>query len=132
MALNLLDGTKRIEVKDSDLPDVEGGDPETVYIVRQIPPDVNRQLSQKHTTRPINRRTGQRENVVDNLALVDEMVDWALVDWRGILLNSTPVPCTSEYKQLLDYNRKVGLLSIAGLNQVAQEGSREASFRSAP
>lgn len=128
MSLQLLEEDKRIEVIDSALPDVTDGDPETVYTVRQIPPEVNRSLGKRHTTTPINRRTGQRETVVDHEALLDDLVDYAIVSWSGILLKGEPAPCTRENKLLLDFTRKTGLLSVAGLNQV----NREDSFRRAP
>lgn len=131
MALNLLDGDRRIEVRDCDLKDVEGGDPETVYSVRQIPPSVSREYAKRHSRPVINGKTGTREQLVDNNALVDELLDYALVDWRGILLQGQPAPCTKEHKQLLDYQRKVALLSLAGSNQVDVE-QRDQSFRSAP
>jgi hypothetical protein len=121
MALGLLDEDAQIQVTDSDLPDIEGGDPGTVYTVRQIPPAVNRELAKKHTERPINKRTGQREQVVDNIALLDDMVDYALVSWEGVLLKGQPAPCSRENKLRLDYPRKVALMSVAGLNQIAAE-----------
>jgi hypothetical protein len=128
MAISLLDDSARLQVKDSDLDEVSGGDPGTVYTVRQIPPQINRELAKKHTERPINKRTGQRESVVDNVSLLDDLVDYALVDWSGILLKGEKAPCTRENKLLLDYQRKVALIGIAGLNQIAAEVRAE-SFR---
>lgn len=128
MALHLLDEGQRYEVSDEKLEDVQGGDPETVYVYRQIPPHVNRQLSKQHTTYPINRRTGQRETVVDHLSLLDDLLDYALIGWRGILHKGQSVPCEREYKVLLDYPRKTALLQLAGMNRTAPE-DREESFR---
>lgn len=130
MALNLLDGDRRITVKDSDLKDVEGGDPDTTYTVRQIPPAVNRQMAKTHTRPVINGKTGAREQQVDNIGLVDDLLDYALLEWTGILLKGAPAPCVREHKELLDYPRKVALLSLAGMNQVEAD-RRDQSFRSA-
>jgi hypothetical protein len=131
MALNLLDGDRKIEVRDCDLKDVDGGDEATVYVVRQIPPAVNREYGKRHTTQVINRKSGSREPVVDSMGLVDDLLDYALIEWRGVLMKGEPAPCTRELKDLLDYPRKVALLGVAGLNQVDTE-ARDHSFRSSP
>jgi hypothetical protein len=129
MALQLLDGDTRITVKDSDLADVENGDEGTTYTVRQMPPNVTRDLSKRHTTNPINKRTGQREQVVDHMALMDDTLDYALVAWSGIQHQGKDVPCEREYKALLDVPRKVALLGLAGMNQTAPDQKAD-SFRS--
>lgn len=128
MALQLLDSEARIDVPDSELNDVQDGDPGTVYTIRQIAPQMNRQIAKTHTTQPINRRTGARETVVDHVALVDDLLDYALVGWRGILLKGVDAPCSREHKLLLDMPRKLALLAVAGLNRTAPE-DRERSFR---
>jgi hypothetical protein len=127
MALQLLNEDARFEVKDSDLDGIDGGDPETVYTVRQIPPHVNREIGRRHTTRPINRKTGTREEVVDWPSYIDDMVDYALVGWAGILHNGQPAPCDRQFKALLDGPRKAAILGLAGHNQRA--GDRAESFR---
>lgn len=129
MALQLLDEGNRIEVKDSELDDVKDGDADTVYVVRQIPPAVNKEIGKRHTTTPINRQSGQRDRVIDHAAFMDDLLDYALVDWRGILLKGNPVPCVREHKLLLDMPRKLALLGVAGLNRSASE-DRDRSFRS--
>lgn len=129
MALELLDDATRIDVKDSELDDIKDGDPDTVYVVRQISPDVRKEIVKRHTSTPINRQTGQRDRVVDNDAYFDDLLDYALVDWRGILLNGEPVPCVRGHKMRLDMPRKLALLGVAGLNRTAP-ADRDRSFRS--
>ncbi len=131
MALNLLDDTNRITVTDSELDDVQGGDPDTTYTVRQIPPSVNAEISRKHTKRKPNKRNGQMDTEIDQMALVDDLLDYALLAWSGIQHQGQPVPCERQFKTLLDYPRKAALISVAGLNQRAQE-VRDESFRAAP
>ncbi len=122
MAVKLLDGDGTFDVKDSELPDVTDGDPETVYTVRQIPPHVNRQISKQHSS----MKRGQY--VVDQIAIMDDLIEYALVGWVGILDKGVPAPLTKENKGRLDYTRKAALLQLAGLNQVTKE-NREDSFR---
>jgi len=131
MALQLLDGDRQITVKDSELADIDGGDPGTTYTVRQISPAMNRELSKKHTKYAINKHSHTRETVIDNIELMDDLLDHALIGWTGIQHRGEPVPCVREFKLLLDYPRKAALLTLAGLNQVAPEG-RDESFRGAP
>jgi hypothetical protein len=128
MAITLLSATARIQVKDSDLEDVSGGDPGTVYTVRQISSDINKELSAKNTTRTPNRRTHRMDSDVDNVALLDDLIDYALLEWTGIVDDGQPAPCTRENKLRLDMPRKLALLSVAGLNQKAAEVRAE-SFR---
>jgi hypothetical protein len=127
MPVQLIDEEQQIEIKDSELEDISDGDPATVYVIRQIPPAMNRQIAKRHTTTPINRRSGQRETVVDQLAVFDDLLDYALVNWRGIQHKGQDVPCTRDFKLLLDVQRKVALVQRAGQNQVAEV--REQSFR---
>jgi hypothetical protein len=128
MAISLLNATARIQVKDSDLDDVAGGDPGTVYTVRQITPDINRALAEKNTIKVPNRKTHRMDSEVDNVALLDDLIDYAILDWTGILDNGEPAPCTRENKVLLDQPRKLALLSVSGLNRKAAEVRAE-SFR---
>lgn len=128
MAVKLLDSNNRIDVRDDALSDVQGGDPDTSYTVQQLTPEVTKQLSKKHTTHPINRRTGQRETEVDHLSLMDDLLDAALVGWSGVLAGGESAPCTRANKLLLDFERKSALLRLAGVNQVEQQAAKEGSF----
>jgi hypothetical protein len=128
MAISLLKETTRITVLDSDLEDVDNGDTGTSYTVRQIPPDVNREIAKKHTKYTPNSRTHRRDEDVDNVGFMDDLIDYALMDWSGILDDGAPAPCTRENKLLLDMPRKIALLKVAGLNRVAAE-VRAQSFR---
>lgn len=130
MALNLLDEAARITVVDSELADVYGGDPDTTYTVRQIAPEKHKELREKHATMVLNKKTHQREEKVDTDALVEDLFDYALVDWTGILHRGQPVPCERQYKLLLDFQRKAALVAIAGMNRV--EEVRAESFRYPP
>src|SRR5262245_46155790 len=123
MPVQLLDEDKPLTVKDSDLPDITDGDDGTTYTVRQITPEKSKEIRKKHTTHPINRRTGVREELVDADAVLDDTIDHILTGWSGIVHKGKPVDCTREMKLLLDYPRKTALVIVAGGNQVDREGS---------
>ncbi len=114
MALQLLSG-ERFEVCDADLPFVIDPDPDVFYTVRQILPAQRLQLQKK---RP-NPHTRQME--IDDAATLEAMLEYALVAWRGILVDGKPAECTSDNKLLIDQGRKTQLVGRACANrQVAQ------------
>lgn len=121
MSVSLLSGKTRITVADDKL-GVEGGDPGTSYTIRQILPDESKAIAKRHT---VHRANGER---VDQVALIEDLLDVALVGWSGVLIDGQPAECTREHKLLLDGPRRMALLGVAGLNQTAAE-VRDASFR---
>jgi hypothetical protein len=123
MPLNLLDADARIEVRDLDLVNVIEPDPDVVYVLRQILPATRKALQKR---RP-NPKTHQMEP--DDEATLDAMVDYALIEWRGILHRGEPAPCTTENKALLDRGRKVALISVSVSNRQMSAEQREDSFR---
>jgi len=122
MPLNLLDADARIDVTDSDLVNVIDPDPSVVYVVRQILPSMRLQLQRRKP----NPQTRQMEP--DEDATLDAMVDYAVVEWRGILLRGEPAPCVKDTKALLDRGRKIAIIAIACSNRQRSD-SREESFR---
>lgn len=128
MALNLKTLEAVDEVNDSDL--VPEGDRETSYKIRHITIEKNREVVREHTKKVPNRRTHQPDNVTDWEAVGDALLDYALVDWSGVVANGKSVPCTTENKMLLDGVRRAALLERAGMNEVqAAPERREQSFR---
>ena len=104
-------------------------DPEVVYKVRPIPLTLNRQTRKKHTK--VTRPNGIREEVFDNDAFLDDLIDYAIVDWTGLTVHGEPAPCTRENKiRGLDFPRKLAILAAAGLNRPAEAAeARDHSFR---
>lgn len=121
MALQLLDDATPITVADTAL-GVDGGDPDVSYQVRQILPQQAKAIAKRHTHA---RSNGER---VDQVSMLEDLIDAAVVGWTGILVKGEPAPCTREHKLLLDAPRRLALLSVAGLNRPAAE-VRDASFR---
>ena len=118
MPVQLQDADDVITAKDSELAGVTDGDPETVYTLRPISVEDHRAITKQHTKEVVNRRTHQKESEVDWGAVNDDVLDFVLRDWTGILRKGRPAPCTRENKLKLDAPRRQALSDVAGLNQV--------------
>lgn len=132
MARQILTADETFEVRDSDL-GLPDGDPETVYVLRPLLTETHREIVKRHTTQVLNKFTHQREPVVNSEAAVDEIYDYVLVDWRGIVdRTGAPVACTPETKRGLGTAIRTALLERAGMNQIkAPEVVEQESFRGA-
>lgn len=132
MALLVRGEDERIEVCDADLDGVEDGDAETVYTVRVLTQRVIDELRAKHTKQIVNRTTHRREPVTDDRAFAEDLLDYLVLDWRGIVFKATrqPVPCTREFKiSALSGARVEALFKLAGVNETERADARAASFR---
>lgn len=130
MALHLLSDSDRITVTDADL--VEDGDPGTTYTLRPVSRGLYQRVSEKHAVRFGGRRGLKLdEQIAFSVAINEELLDFALVEWSGILINGQPAPCDASHKTLLDGPRVQALLGKAGVNQIQlSEEAKAASFRS--
>lgn len=130
MAIEVLSDDTQIQVVDTELSGVSNGDPEVSYTVRKLDPETHRKIVKKHTRTEFVRGVG-RVKETDTDALTDELLDYVLVAWVGVLLKGEPAPCTKDLKvRGLDWERKRALLEKAGANDIAREPERRAeSFR---
>lgn len=131
MALLVRSEDERIEVCDADLDGVEDGDPETHYTVRVLTQRVIDEIRARHTKHVVNKVTHRREPVTDDRAMAEDLLDYLLVEWQGIVFKATraPVPCTKEYKtQALAGARVEALFKLAGVNETERAADRAASF----
>ncbi len=127
MAIVLKDESDTWEVCDKDL--VPGGDPDTFYTIRRLTLDKHREITKKHTKPGTYRRP---EGKRDDEAIQDDLFDYVLESWRGVVKAGGPAPCDWDHKQLLDVPRRIALLDHAGLNDIAAaEDARAESFRGA-
>jgi hypothetical protein len=131
MPLQLLSPDTLLEVRDVDLPDVASPCEDVTYTVRQMSPAIAREMAKKHTKRRPNSTTHRMEEILDREALGEDVIDYVLVNWTGVLMpDGTPAPCTAEHKsQGLDGARKIALANIAGSNAVREAEARADSFR---
>jgi hypothetical protein len=122
------------EVREDALDDLQHADPDVVYICRELTTTKWRELQRQHTRKVLNKASKQMENVTDNEAFSDAIVDYVLMDWRGIVeRGGAPAPCTTENKLRLDGVVKAALVGKAGLSQIVEGAAiKETSFRPTP
>jgi hypothetical protein len=67
---------------------------------------------------------------VDWEAVSDDLLDYVIAGWSGIIAKGEPLPCVKVNKLLLDGPRKTAILERAGMNEIAAAPERRAeSFR---
>ena len=126
MALNLLSEDDQFEVCDKDLPGITDGDPEVFYTVRKLTPATHRRIVKQHT-KPVFERGVGKVDKTDGFAATDDILDYVIVGWRGVLLKGEPAPCTRELKLGgLDFERKKAIVDLAGMNDIARDPERRA------
>lgn len=127
MALELKDEHDTWPITDAAL--MTGGDKDTSYTVRRLTLDKHREITRTHT-KAATYRKGERK---DEDAIQDDLFDYVLVGWQGVVAKGQPVPCDWEHKKLIDVARRIALLDVAGMNEIAAaEDAREESFRPTP
>lgn len=127
MALVLKDESDTWEIADKAL--VPNGDPDVVYTVRRLTLEKRREIIRRHTKAGNYRRP---ESKIDEDAIADDLFDYVLVSWRGVLKDGADAPCDWPHKALIDTQRRIALLDEAGLNDIAAAAvARDESFRSA-
>lgn len=135
MALEVRKANDQFSVADSDLDKVDDGDPETVYTLRALTSAIVREIRKPYMKQVFNRRTHRLEDVplteVEEIAYGLDLLDYALVDWTGVVYQGQPIPCTREHKALLDPRRRSSLVGLAALNQATPKGeqAKADSFR---
>lgn len=97
--LTILDDDSTFEY--SPLEPTTGERMETVFILRQVPDETYKEFSRK-CTRPVFENH-QRVLKSDGLELARLLLDYAIVDWRGVksARSERDIPCTAEMKQEL-------------------------------
>lgn len=129
MAFEVLKDSDQTEVCDTDLAGVPNGDPEVFYTIRKLDPKTHKAIVKKHTTYEFVRGVGRVEKT-DGTAATDDILDYVLVGWRGVLLHGDPAPCTREWKLGgLDLTRAAALIDLATANLVSAPERRAESFR---
>ncbi len=132
MARQLHDEGSTLEVKEIDLPDIMQADPDTRYTVRPLTTAKFRELQKKNTRQVVNKATRSMTDELNGEGLADDLIDWVIADWAGILSKGEPAECSRENKLKLDGQVKQALIGVAGLNRIeAAPAAKEDSFRPA-
>lgn len=119
MPVELQNEKGTLTLHDDQLNKVEGGDPDVTYTVKQLTGEISRRIARPHDKGPSP----------DAAAILDDLIDYCLIDWTGIVFDGEPVPCDRRHKLLLDAPRKQAIVQAAALNQVTRAEVRAASFR---
>lgn len=128
--LQLMRAEDRITVRDDELAGVVNGDKDTSYVLKPLTREVYRQTIRARTKKVPNARTHQMEDRPDWAAIAEDLLDYTVESWQGVLVAGEPAPCDRERKLMLDPTRAASLLDAAGLSQVqAAVEDRTASFR---
>lgn len=110
-------------------------DPDAVYVVKMIGFEKFQAIRRKWVRQGFNPRTHAREELPlaedDARAMVRELVEAVLVDWRGIVDARTgePLPCTAEMRAALPAAVANALIYVSSTRLVPSKEQKEASFR---
>ena len=130
MPRQLHDESSTFDVKETDIPEVQNADHEVVYTCRPLTTAKFRELQKKNTKPVANKATRSMVEEINGEGLADDLIDWVLVSWVGILVKGQPAECSRAHKLLLDGQVKQGLIGVAGLNRIeAAPAVRDDSFR---
>jgi hypothetical protein len=129
MAIQLTKQGDTITVKDSEL-GVPNGDAETTYQLQLITRQVYRDIHKRHTKKQVNRSSRSMDEQTDYAAVTEDLIDYCLVGWTGVLDGGAPAELTRENKLMLDGARTQAMLELAGMSQIAKAAEEKAtSFR---
>lgn len=124
MARKQSDATASFSVKETDLPGIDGADPDVVYHCRKIG-----RLAQEAIYRKNSKYVGGVE-VSDAVNGNRDVLDYVVVDWEGYLADdNTPLPCTREMKMsAIPTEIAAALVKLAGSGRRAEEVAQRATF----
>jgi len=129
MARSLLND-EVFEVRETDLSDLGiEPDKDSVYWLKSLTLDIQRVILERHTTKQLNRRTHQKDEVVNRQAVADDFLDAAIVRWEGVLDKGKPAPCTLDQKKKLPVEVQMALVEAAKVGEVTKAEARAESFR---
>ena len=113
MARKLLVEDEVFPVRESELELTIPIDAEAVYYLRPLTLDTARRVSNAHTRLVPNRRTHQRDEVTDKVAINNELLDYTIVKWEGVSNHSEKAPCDLAHKLLLPVEVQAALIERA-------------------
>jgi len=89
-----------------------------------------REFVRQNTKKVPNKRTHQMDDKTDWEAVSDDLLDYIITAWSGIVAKGQALECVRVNKLLLDGPRKTAILDRAGTNEIASLPERRAeSFR---
>ena len=102
-------------------------DKDAVYHLRVITTETGREILKRHTYKKPNKHTHKMDDITDNEAASNDMLDYCIVRWDGVKNGADPAPCDLAHKLLLPVEVQVALVQIAQVGPTQAE--QVASFR---
>ena len=130
--LTIIEDDQTFEYQPFDL--TSGQRMESVFVLRIVPDSVMKDLRQQYT-KPVWEQH-QRIERMDDMAFGRALVDYAIVDWRGIksARSDDDLPCTPEMKAKLPETVKADIIRLcaakeagAAVREAAEEKKRSSS-----
>jgi len=101
--------------------DLEIGD-STLHL-RRFDSELYKRIEKKHSKKEKNLRTGQWIKDVDEYAVNEDLLDYMIVDWKGIKSPGTgeDVPCIKENKIRLPGTIKVRIIEACDAESITDQ-----------
>lgn len=133
MARSLVKQDAIVEVREEELDLPCPADPDAVYSVRWIPPSENERVRAKHVPKRWDKRTHQQveqdATAEQGKAVIDDLLDYCLIGWSGVVDNGSQVPCERENKLALPRPVKISLVEFALMEGASRQERQKQSFR---
>jgi len=112
-------------IEDQETFQLEMGD--SAFTLRRFDSETYRKIEKKHTKREKNLRTGQIFREVDEYAVNADLMDYMIVDWKGIKSPTTgsDVPCTKEMKNKLPGSVKVQIVEACDADSITGDEKKK-------
>lgn len=127
----LKDASQPFWVKECDVPGVTNGDPTVEYEIRIVTRTAAKEIATRNVVKEIDPHQRRVVDVVKTDDIDLDLLDYVLVNWRGIVSDGEPVACTTESKRIFA-EQNVGisrsLISLCCETPRAEE-ARAATFR---
>lgn len=97
-------------------------DEDVSFKLRFLSPDAVRKVKQPLEKTKRDHRTGQKTKDVDEIKLTMALLDYVIVDWKGIVIDGKTAKCTLENK------RQLAGISTKAVTFIMDEIQEEANF----
>ncbi|MBW2599928.1 MAG: hypothetical protein JRD89_12630 [Deltaproteobacteria bacterium] len=102
---------------------------DSTLTLRRFDSEAYRQIEKRHTKKQKNLRTGQIFTETDEYAVNADLLDYMIVDWKGIKspITADDVPCTKEMKNKLPGSVKVQIIEACDADSITDNKEKKES-----
>ena len=110
----------------------DGQPMDSVFMLRQLSDDEMKALRKKHNH--LSFKHGQRVDEFDSFGFTDDLVDKAIVSWRGVRRRGSPeeLPCERAVKCRLPDKWKTEIVRLCGGKEAGLLAGEEAAASKKP